>query len=97
MPKKRNPLSSRKFHLLIVYLCLILSPYSVSENPALPVSPQPQVRSREVGRVKDFPGGNIATSASRIAFLQSLCPLPKYLDLVDLVLPVVGALSSQGY
>jgi hypothetical protein len=57
----------------------------------LPVSPQRQVRGREVGRVKDYPGGNIATSASRKAFLQSLCPLPKYLDLVDLVQAVVGA------
>ena len=87
--KKRNPLHRREFCLLIIlYLSKKLSLYSVLEKPMLPVSP---VRAREVGRIKDFPGGNVATSASRIAFLQSLCRLPKYLHLVDLVEAVVGA------
>lgn len=54
-------------------------------------TPMPQVRAREVGRVKNFPGGNAATSASRIAFLKSLCRLPRYLDLVNLVQAVVRA------
>jgi Na+/glutamate symporter len=57
--------------------------------------PQPQVRARELGRVKDFPGGNLASSASRIAFLQSLCKLPKYLHLVNLVEPLVGAFFTR--
>jgi hypothetical protein len=52
-------------------------------------SPQHQGRGRENTRVKEFPAGNVTTSASRIAFLQSLCRIPKFLSLVDLVLAVV--------
>jgi hypothetical protein len=74
----------------MLYLSNKSSPYySDLEKPILPVSPLPQVRNREAGRVKDFPGGNVATSASRIAFLKSLCTLPKYLHLVDFVQAVV--------
>jgi hypothetical protein len=40
-------------------------------------------------RVKEHPGGNVATSSSRMAFLKRLCPLKKYGDLVDLVQQVV--------
>lgn len=68
------------------------SPFSASPNPTPPpVSPsQHQVRAREAARVKDFPGGNIATSASRMAFLRRLCTMPKFLEMVDLVQAVVG-------
>jgi hypothetical protein len=51
---------------------------------------QQQVRGRESTRVKEFPAGNIATSASRISFLQSLCNIPQYLSLVDLVPALVS-------
>ena len=50
------------------------------------VSPsQPGRRSREAGRVKEFPAGNVASSGSRMAFLKSLCSLPKYRLMVDLI------------
>ena len=96
--KKKNPLPHREFCLLMykLYLSNKLSQYSVLEKSITPMSPpQPQVRARELGRVKDFPGGNLATSASRIAFLQSLCKLPKYLHLVNLVEPSVGAFFTR--
>jgi hypothetical protein len=48
----------------------------------------PSTRLAEV-RVKDFPAGNKATSKSRITFLKSLCGLPKFKALVDLVPPMV--------
>ena len=90
MPEKRNPCC--ELCLLILYLSNKLCLYSVSEEPMLPMSPpEPQVRTQEAGRVKDFPGGNVTMSASRIAFLRSLCQVPKYLHLVDLVDAVVGA------
>ena len=100
--KKRNPLPCSEFCLLVLYLSNKLSPHSVPENPMPPLSPLPpptqaQVRAQEVGRVRDFPGGNVATSASRIAFLQRLCPLKKYLSLVDFVQTVVGAFFDYGY
>jgi len=50
-------------------------------------------RVREHARVKVFPAGNVTTSGSRIAFLQSLCKLPKFLTLVDLVPTVVSHYS----
>jgi hypothetical protein len=52
-------------------------------------TPEPLARVRGAGRVKAFPAGNTATSASRIAFLNSLCSLPTFRALVDLVQPVV--------
>ena len=52
---------------------------------------QQQVRGREFTRVKEFPAGNIVTSASRISFLQSLCNIPQYLSLVDLVPALVSS------
>ena len=48
----------------------------------------PSNRQAEV-MVKDFPAGNKATSKSRIAFLKSLCGVPKFKALVDLVLSMV--------
>jgi hypothetical protein len=58
---------------------------------ARPASPaHHQGRGRESTRVKAFPAGNITTSASRISFLQSLCNIPKFLKLVDLVPAVVS-------
>ena len=45
---------------------------------------------RENTRIKDFPAGNITTSGSRIAFLKTLCKMPKFLSMVDLVPAVVG-------
>jgi hypothetical protein len=44
---------------------------------------------RDLSRVKDYPAGNLSTSSSRMAFLQSLCKLPKFSSLVDLVAAVV--------
>ena len=46
--------------------------------------------TRENSRMKEFPAGNIATSSSRIAFLKSLCNLPKFQEMVDLVLIMVS-------
>jgi hypothetical protein len=46
---------------------------------------QQQARGRESTRVKEFPSGNITTSSSRISFLRSLCNIPQFLSLVDLV------------
>jgi len=57
---------------------------------AMPLPSQHQGRVREHSRVKEFPAGNATTSASRIAFLQSLCAIPKFLSLVDSVETVVS-------
>ena len=55
-----------------------------------PVSPsQTQGRTREAGRVKEFPAGNLATSRSRMAFLRSLCTIPKFRSMVDFIPPMV--------
>ena len=63
---------------------------SASDKGKDPVStPKAQGRVRDVSRVKDFPAGNVATSTSRIAFLNSLCKLPKFKVLLDLVPAVV--------
>lgn len=63
---------------------------NASENPATASTPQNQGKARENTRMKEFPAGNSITSASRIGFLQSLCKLPKYLLLVDLIPAVVS-------
>jgi hypothetical protein len=60
------------------------------------VSPsQPGRRSREAGRVKEFPAGNLASSGSRMAFLKSLCGLPKFRLMVDFVQLMVRILCSK--
>ena len=51
-------------------------------------TPLPQGRSR----VKEYPGGNTATIGSRIAFLKTLCPVPKFVALANLVDKVVSKL-----
>lgn len=67
-------------------------PTSTLEKQNKPIlTPPPQARTRESSRVKEFPAGNTATSASRIAFLNSLCSSPKFRALVDLVQAVVRA------
>jgi hypothetical protein len=61
------------------------------ESKAGPASPaHRQGRGRETTRVKGFPAGNKTTSGSRISFLKSLCNIPKFLTLVDLVPAVVS-------
>lgn len=55
---------------------------------------QPQRTSREASRVKDFPAGNVTTSASRVAFLRSLCRSEKFGELIELVQAVVCATLS---
>jgi hypothetical protein len=60
---------------------------SPPEKPIGLVSP-----SRPPTRVKPFPAGNTSTSASRIAFLNSLCQVSKFSSLVNLVQHVVGIL-----
>lgn len=52
-------------------------------------STPPQTRVDKANNVAEFPAGNTATSASRIAFLNSLCRLPNYSGMVDLVHAVV--------
>ena len=55
-----------------------------------PVStPEPSVRVRGAGRIKEFPAGNTVTSGSRITFLNSLCSLSTFRALFDLVQAVV--------
>ena len=57
------------------------------------VSPSKRKRvggDQEKSRMKEFLAGNIATSSSRIAFLESLCNLPKFQEMVDLVLIMVS-------
>jgi len=49
-----------------------------------------QARGRESVRMKEFPAGNVVTSASRISFLHSLCNIPKFSSLVDLVPALVS-------
>ena len=61
---------------------------SDSSSPKVAVSSPCTVRSR----VKEFPAGNNATSASRITFLQSLCKHPKFTFLVDTIQPMVSSL-----
>jgi len=50
----------------------------------------PSKPTRVGNRLKDFPAGNASTSASRMAFLKSLCKVPKFCSLVDLVPTVVS-------
>jgi hypothetical protein len=45
--------------------------------------------------VKDFPAGNSSSSTSRMAFLRSLCSLPKFKSMVDLIQPMVSILLFQ--
>jgi len=40
--------------------------------------------------MKEFPAGNVVSSASRIAFLESLCKHEKFLSLAGLVQAMVG-------
>lgn len=75
---------------------LKILPFRALEKEKDPVSSLPaQGRVREASRVKEFPAGNIATSASRIAFLNSLCGLPKFRALLDLVQQVVRAFHGK--
>lgn len=60
-------------------------------------TPEAQVRVREVKRVKEFPAGNTVTSSSRIAFLNSLCSLPKFKALLDLVPAVVRVFLGHNF
>ena len=50
-------------------------------------SPAKRVRppNQELSRVKEFPAGNVATSFARTAFLRSLCKIPKFREMVDMV------------
>ena len=65
-------------------------PLRVQKKGKDPVStPEPPVRVRGAGRIKEFPAGNTVTSGSRITFLNSLCSLPTFRALVDLVQAVV--------
>ena len=57
--------------------------------PSLP-SKKKRVGNRETTRVKEYPGGNTATSSSRIAFLKTLCKVPSFLSLADLVPALVS-------
>jgi hypothetical protein len=52
---------------------------------------------RENKRVKDFPAGNVTTSGSRIAFLKTLCKIPKFLSMVDLVLAVASLILFKTF
>ena len=55
-----------------------------------PPSPsQAQIRTRDASRVKDYPAGNVATSAAQIGFLRRLCGLSKFGSMVDYVQTVV--------
>lgn len=65
------------------------NPHS-SEKVQADVDVEPQGRARDHTRVKEFPAGNVTTSSSRISFLQSLCRIPKFRSLVDLVPFVVS-------
>ena len=58
---------------------------------------QQQRKGRESTRVKVFPAGNTVMSASRVSFLQSLCNIPKFLSLVDLVTALVTLFTNTGY
>jgi hypothetical protein len=51
-------------------------------------------RAQKAPRVKEFPAGNVATSASRIRFLESLCQFPKFLSLLDLLPALVSTFQS---
>ena len=54
-----------------------------------------RVGSRDTARVKEYPAGNVATSSSRMAFLQSLCSIPNFQKMIDLVPMVVSSLSLK--
>jgi hypothetical protein len=65
-------------------------PFRTKTKGKNPVStPEPPARVRGAGRVKEFPAGNTATSTSRISFLNSLCSLPTFRALVEMVQLVV--------
>ena len=65
-------------------------PLRVQKKEKDPVStPEPPVRGRGAGRIKEFSAGNTVTSGSRITVLNSLCSLPTFRALVDLVQAVV--------
>ena len=72
--------SSEPFILLNISLS---RPLPIEDVPKSPAKPQ-VTRSRDLPRIKEFPAGNMATSTSRIAFLKSLCQVPKY-RLLDFV------------
>ena len=71
-------LPSQFFKLFLIFSCS--APVLHAKQP---------VQLREVTRAKEFPAGNAATSALRIAFLHSLCKLPHFVLLLDLVPSVV--------
>ena len=54
-------------------------------------------QGRSEGRFKEFPAANVTTSSSRIAFLQRLCKIPKFLSLVDHVPRVVSNNFVRNY
>jgi hypothetical protein len=56
-----------------------------------------RVGNRDSTRVKEHPAGNVATSASRKAFLQSLCACPEFLTLVDMIPAVVRCLHFREF
>ena len=65
-------------------------PFRTQTKEKNPVStPEPLARVRGAGRVREFLAGNTATSSARITFLKSLCSLPTFRALVDLVQLVV--------
>jgi len=64
----------------------------IHQKAKQPVSP-----SQSRSRVKEFPAGNLATSSSRMAFLRSLCHLPKFMAMVDMILPIVRVSFFVGF
>ena len=48
----------------------------------VPASPP---KARGSARVREYPAGNLTTGGSRTAFLRSLCNLPKFRAIVDLI------------
>lgn len=56
-----------------------------------------RMETRDNSRVKEFPAGNVATSSARIAFLKTLCKIPKFCEMVDLVPAMVCRLFSNSF
>lgn len=66
---------------------MLLSRFTLPNEKKQPDSPSQSPGSS----VKEFPAGNLATSSSRMAFLQTLCRAPKFRSMIDLIPAMVCA------
>jgi hypothetical protein len=81
--KSRNPGEFSNFYKIYSKISYYCSSTKTKEPPAAPANQAKRT-------VKEYPSGNTATSASRIAFLRSLCSLDRFGIFVNFVQKVVS-------